>query len=115
MASGDDSDVMMTIGRPQRVAFKPERVYITPDPNAKDWVINDIRIVQVVDDSLVADAYRLDRRKAGRKIRQNRRKVRRLAEGRFVDADERVPESVQILLRRERSRRARRSKSGRAR
>lgn len=99
--------------QPANVAFRPERVMIDPpSPGAADWVILDIGVVHVVHESLVAEAWRFDRRKAGRKIRQNRRRIRRLAEGRFDPSDERVPESVKILLARAQKQRTRR-KNGR--
>jgi hypothetical protein len=34
----------VNIDRPQRVAFRPERVTVTSPPGARDWVINDIKI-----------------------------------------------------------------------
>jgi len=82
MASGDDNDAMV-IGRPQNVAFKPVRVFIKPgDGDERDWVINDIQVVHLVAEQLLKEAY-ADRRKAGRKIRQQRRKIRRLNAGTY--------------------------------
>lgn len=94
VVTGTVADIMR---RPDNVAFKPVRINIAPPPaGAADWVINDIQIVHFVDEYLLGKAY-ADRRKAGRKIRQQRRKIRRLNAGgdaRPDDFERSVPPSV---------------------
>lgn len=61
------------------VTYRPERVFVsTSAAPTKDWTITNIGIVNLVNEDLIALAYAHDRRKAGRRIRQQRRKVRRM-------------------------------------
>lgn len=66
--------------RPPRIAFKPDRITSTPSGIAAsppDWTIENITAVQLIHEDLLAGAYS-DRRVAARKIRQQRRKLRRV-------------------------------------
>lgn len=73
----------MTSGVFQRsdvVAFRPERVFVTAPSvgnDTKDWVIESIQPASFVNERLLASWFE-DRRKAARKIRQQRRRFRRL-------------------------------------
>jgi hypothetical protein len=65
------------LGRPQRVALRPERILVSNEQPAEGWVINDIGVVSLINEKLMAEYYN-DRRKAGRAIRRQRRKFRRI-------------------------------------
>lgn len=88
--------------RPQDVAFRPERVDIpVPATPAPDWIVRDISCVSLINEDLLASCY-ADRRKAGRKIRQQRRKLRRINAEFGHRPGEGVPESIlraRIILR----------------
>ena len=61
--------------RPQNVAYRPERVSAqAPD---KEWTMHIGGVVSFIHEKLLAESY-ADRRKAGRKIRQQRRRLRRI-------------------------------------
>ena len=88
--------------RPPDAVFRPERLFCAPDPNSRDWVIEDISCVSLINEDLIAEAYAHDRRKTARKIRQQRRKLRRINAEFGHGPGEGVPEAIlrtKIMLR----------------
>lgn len=74
---------MFSIRHATQVAFRPERVFVTTPRTGNDdknWVIESIKPVSFVNERLLASWYK-DRRKAGRKIRQQRRRFQRMFPG----------------------------------
>lgn len=74
--------------RPPNVRFSPDA-----SPQASDWVIENISTASFVNEAIIEQAYS-DRRKAGRKIRQQRRKLRRTNAEFGHGPGEGVPESI---------------------
>ncbi len=65
------------------LTYRSERVFVAPSapldaPLKKDWTIQVVGLVDLIHEDLIAEAYADDRRKAGRKIRQQRRRLRRV-------------------------------------
>jgi hypothetical protein len=65
--------------RPPRVAFRPERVYTSPpaSEDRQDWVIENVGCLSIMNEKLIEEAYGKGSRRAARKIRQQRRRIRR--------------------------------------
>lgn len=74
-------DEQFTVGPSQPIqSFRPMRVDVDIPEHAAptDWIIDNISCVILTHEALIAEAYAYDRRKAGRKIRQQRRRLRRV-------------------------------------